>query len=127
MVISLKRFRIPIIGLLIIAIVFVSIWMVLENKKVQTVMGGFVHKDDRNQEEVQTAFNVYDKDDISERFQRPSKQPAFRLKYAAKDFINKSEQTPQIQTVFQTQEDVIQAYYAILKDASNMAGYYGRN
>lgn len=40
-----------------------------------------------------------------------------KLKYAAKDFINASEQPPYIQTIFQTPEDVIQAYYAILQDA----------
>ncbi len=126
MVISLKQFRAPMIGLLILAIVFISIWVLLDDKKVQTVMGGFVHTSDKHEErQVQSAFNTYEKEGISERFQRPSKQSAFKLKFTAKDFINKLEQPPHIQTIFQTAEDVLQAYYAILKDASNMAGYYG--
>lgn len=126
MVISLKRFRAPIIGFLILAILFISIWMVLGDRKAQTVMGGFVHTNDKYEYgQVQSVFNTYEKEDISERFQRPSKQSAFKLKYSADEFIKKSEQQPNIQTIFQTPEDVIQAYYAILKDASNMAGYYG--
>ncbi|MDP4182130.1 MAG: hypothetical protein Q8942_13700 [Bacillota bacterium] len=125
MVISLKKFKMPMLGLLILVIIFISLFMVLENKKDRIVMGGSLVTNDKHEKnEAQSVFNS-ETDNISERFQRPSKQSAYKLKYAANDFITHSDQSSHIQTIFKTPEDVIQAYYAILKDASNMEGFHG--
>jgi len=56
----------------------------------------------------------------AERFQRPSKQPALKLKYDFKDF-QENGKVP----LFSTAENAIHAYYAILKEAENMNGYHG--
>lgn len=126
MVISLKRFKLPLACILSLVIVLALIWVITKDNTIQPVMGGYIHANDKaGQEDMQPVFYDEQGNTNSERFQRPSKQSALKLKYTAKDFINNSEQPPYIQTVFQTPEDVIQAYYAILQDASNMAGYYG--
>jgi len=127
MVISLKRFKLPLICILSLAIVLVLMWVITEDTTIQPVMGGYIHANDKaGQEDIQPVFYDEHENTDSERFQRPSKQSVLKLKYSAKYFISNSEQLPPyIKTVFQTPEDVIQAYYAILQDASNMAGYYG--
>ncbi|AOT71421.1 hypothetical protein [Geosporobacter ferrireducens] len=128
MVILLRRLKFYLIVILVLAIASVFVWMIISNKNktVQTVMGGYIHTNNKPEGEVtQVVFNSDEINDDAERFQRPSKEPALKLKYTAKDFIDHLEEPPYIQTIFQTPEDVIQAYYAILKDAANMNGYHG--
>lgn len=126
MVISLKRLRFPLIGVLAVILILVSIWMISKDRTVKPIMGGVIHANDKTlKEDIRPVFYGEEVNDYSERFQRPSKQSAMKLKYSFEDFKNASEQPPYIKTIFQTTEDVIQAYYAILKDASNMAGFHG--
>lgn len=126
MVISLKRLRLPLVGVLAAVLILVSIWMIFKDETVNPIMGGFIHANDKIlEEDIRPVFNGEDVIDYSEQFQRPSKQLAMKLKFSFNDFKDASEQSPYIKTIFQTSEDVIQAYYAILKDASNMMGYHG--
>jgi hypothetical protein len=53
-----------------------------------------------------------------ERFQRPSKDKALKLKYSYEEASNPKRK-------FSTSKDVIEAYYTILKHAANMDGFYG--
>jgi len=68
---------------------------------------------------------TYEPNQDSERFQRPSKQPALKLKYVYKENGNFENQSPTNQEIFEMPEDLIHAYYAILKNAENMDEYCG--
>lgn len=135
MVISLRRIRLHILGLfLLMALIAISfsmfkvhfLFMTAGEKPTQLVVGGYLcFNAEPKPEDIENVYNSGDTADFSERFQRPSKQPALKLKYSAKDFINHTEQPPYIKAVFESPDEVIQAYYAILRDAANMAGYYG--
>jgi hypothetical protein len=69
---------------------------------------------------------VMNQDDISsERFQRPSKELPYSNPYTFKDFRKDNEKPPMVAKKFETAEDLILAYYGILREASNMVGYSG--
>lgn len=69
---------------------------------------------------------VINQDDISsERFQRPSKELPFPNPYTFKDFRKDNEKPPMVAKKFDNPEDLILAYYGILREASNMVGYSG--
>ncbi len=61
----------------------------------------------------------------SERFQRPSKEPPYPNPYSFRDFQKASEKPPLVTMAFEKPEDLILAYYGILREASNMLGYSG--
>lgn len=128
MVIVLRRLKFYLLLILILAIILMGLWMIISNKNktVQPAMGGYIHTNNKSEQELtQVVFNSNEINDDTERFQRPSKESALKLKYDAKDFIHALIESPYIQTTFNTPEDVIQAYYAILKDAENMSVYHG--
>lgn len=92
-------------------------------------VGAFIHAEEKSVSERARVESDQDETyEWEERFQRPSKLPAIKLKY---NFVPKDEDQvpPYVATgfpeVYQSPEDVIQAYYAILKNASNMEGYSG--
>lgn len=60
-----------------------------------------------------------------ERFRRPSKQLPLDNHYSFTDFEKENDKPPLITTVFKTSFDVVKAYFGILREASNMAGYLG--
>lgn len=62
---------------------------------------------------------------ISERFQRPSKQLPLPDHYSFHDFEKENDEPPLINKKFETPEDLLLAYYGILRAASNMLGYSG--
>lgn len=127
MFISIKKIKLIIIIILILlSLLMYRLDISLNNKEVQTVMGGDVRMVEKPEiGHPAFKYNPNNSGAVDERFQRPSKQPALALKYEANDFINFMEEPPYVTTKFESPEDVIQAYYAILKDASNMAGYHG--
>ena len=135
MVISLRRIRLHILGLfLLVALIALPFYMFgarfmfasAGGKPSQLVAGGYICINAGQElKDVEAVYNSEEMSDFSDRFQRPSKQPALQLKYSSKDFINHTEQPPYIQVVFESPDEVIQAYFSILRDAANMAGYYG--
>ena len=83
------------------------------------MLGGMLYTGDNlNQHSIQTAGQQ--KNNYSEKYQRPSGQPELSNPFTLQTFIN-SENT----ITFQDPEDVIYAYYGILKEASDMYGYSG--
>lgn len=114
-----------IISILVAAFIFKSIYF----DESHIAIGAFIHAE---KESVSESARVEsDKDETyewEERFQRPSKLPALKLKY---NFVPKDEDKvpPYIADGFpgayRSPEDVIHAYYAILKNAANMNGYSG--
>lgn len=117
---------IKIIGIslfLLAAVIFIA-----ANKFYQLpkyVAGGGIHNIDYD--EIVNVFNEnveYTKDESevwSERFQRPSKDLPLHNKYSFKDFENDKSMNKK----FENPEDVIYAYYGILREASNMVDYTG--
>lgn len=83
------------------------------------------NKNNSNGEKVDDNGSMYA---LDERFQRPSKLAAVKLKY---NFRPKDEEEvpPYIPegfpSIYQSPENVINAYYAILKNAANIIGYDG--
>jgi hypothetical protein len=64
-------------------------------------------------------------DYVTERFRRPSKCAPVDNPYTFQDFVKDYDAPPFITTVFDSPEDLIKAYFAILSNASNMPGYLG--
>ena len=64
-------------------------------------------------------------DDSSERFQRPSKALPYPNPYTFADFQKADEKPPLVTKKFDDPEDLILAYYGILREASSMLGYSG--
>ena len=60
-----------------------------------------------------------------ERFHRPSKDVPYPNPYSFKDFEKEYDKPPLIQKKFENPEDLVLAYYGILRDASNLDGYSG--
>lgn len=81
--------------------------------------GGNVHTASLLQHQLSEPVINQTNNDYSERYQRPSKQLPLPNQYTFQSFIQNNKIT------FDNPEDVIYAYYGILKEASNMSGYSG--
>ncbi|HWP79559.1 MAG TPA: hypothetical protein VN446_02865 [Candidatus Acidoferrum sp.] len=68
---------------------------------------------------------VSEEEDTDERFRRPSKALPYPNPYSFKDFEKANDEEPLITKKFEDPEDLILAYYGILREASNMVGYWG--
>ena len=88
------------------------------------VAGGKMHPVSYPDMQAQTAFSRQE-EKLSERFRRPSKEVPSLNKYSFNDFVKQDDTPPLITKKFDTPEDVILAYYGILRSASNMEGYSG--
>lgn len=87
------------------------------------IAGGILHSSLHNSDEY---IPVVNQEDISsERFQRPSKELPYPNPYTFQDFRKDNEKPPLITKKFERPEDLILAYYGILREASNMVGYSG--
>lgn len=75
-------------------------------------------------ETVMVAVNQVN-DVSSERFQRPAQQPPYPNAYSFQSFRVSDDREPLMTTVFDQAEDLILAYYGILREAANMQGYSG--
>lgn len=125
MVISIRKMILPatLIAALFIAIGFFVVKMTFQNKSQSiALMGGAIHV-------MATVKNVQ-MDSSSKgidfsRFQRPSSQSALNDKYTFAQFDRSRNSKPLCLEDFQTPEDVILAYFGILREAANMDGYSG--
>jgi hypothetical protein len=88
------------------------------------VAGGTIHPALDAMENSISVSNQQDTD-ASERFQRPSKGQPFPNPYSFEDFKKEDERPPLITKKFESPEDLLLAYYGILRNASNMSGYSG--
>ncbi|QHI72015.1 hypothetical protein [Aminipila terrae] len=125
---SLKKIILCGIIMVLILVAALTVRAVHWDKSI-IVAGGFIHTEmEQVSEETTTGLNNDDSYELEERFQRPSKLPAIKLKYT---FAPKDEDKvpPYIAegfpAIYQSPEDLIEAYYAILKSAANMKGYTG--
>lgn len=120
---------------IVVIIVILSFVVIYTQKldflnKNETVIGASIHaKKERGYEKERTEPNNDKYYEIDERFQRPSKLPSVKLKYnflRPKDY---DEVPPYVAEgfplIYDSSEDVIHGYYAILKSAANMSGYEG--
>ncbi len=88
----------------------------------KVIAGGMLNLPLRDSSEYIPAINQ----DISrERFQRPSKALPYPNPYTCRDFSRDNEKPPLVAKKFENPEDLILAYYEILREASNMLGYSG--
>jgi len=118
----LKGYKKP---LIILALAFVSILgflAVYRHARTEYFMGARVHPAIAGDEDHDGIRAAADRaGDVSERFHRPSRRPALNTKYSFLDLQNTYETVP----VFKNPEDLIKAYYGLLREASNMDGYHG--
>jgi len=136
MVINLRKIVRPAMAIALLIAAAAVFWLVFGGKysrvisgeESRFVLGGIIHKNciTKNcRTEYEQAQPVSERLGFGmdkERFQRPSKQPAFKLKY---DFDIKDLQDAGKVPRFSTAENAVHAYYAILKEAENMNGYHG--
>lgn len=124
MVISLRKAILPAaLSIALLVSVGMLIYKMIAIKEFQTYwMGGAIHA-------VATSAKKYADipaiDPDPERFQRPSSQPALQNPYSFSDFDSNWEKNTISPNDLHTPEDVILAYYGILREAANMAGYSG--
>lgn len=123
MVISLKKLIKPAVGIILLLTLIISARTIFSYKTDKYVMGGYLHSESTIEPDYSLPVSYTYKPD-SERFQRPSKQPAFKLKYVYSHNDSFASQSPLNETMFNRPEDVIEAYYAILKQACNLDGGY---
>lgn len=125
MVVSLRKMILPtvLIAALIVTCCSLAIKIASQNKRKSNVlMGGAVH----TMASIENAASESASDDADlSRFQRPSSQPALDNKYNMAQFDRDRSGNPLSLDHFQTPEDVILAYFGILREAANMAGYSG--
>ncbi|GAA0177117.1 hypothetical protein SH2C18_04020 [Clostridium sediminicola] len=132
MIIHIINIRKKLVGVLLgcIILVIILILKLTYFNESQISTGAFIHVEKESGYENDLAGFSNDKSyELDERFQRPSKLSAVKLKY---NFIrpkDKDEVPPYIAegfpTIYQSPENVIHGYYAILKNAANMIGYGG--
>lgn len=110
----IKTILIIIIGILLI----VSFKIIKYNFSMYKI-GAEIHKQqDKEENYTKTVFNNNEDDFYEGRFQRPSKDPGVKLKYK----FDVSKEYPK---KYSSSQGIIEAYYSILKDASNMMNFQG--
>ncbi|MHC1722124.1 MAG: hypothetical protein AB9836_02840 [Aminipila sp.] len=126
MLIRLKK----VIGIILIVIVIgvtIGIAPIIKEKwdRTSTVMGGTVHSLVFDSSYKKEAAHQNEDQVDNERFRRPSKQLTINNKFSFRYFQKDYDKPPLITTAFETSEDVVKAYFGILKNAANMEGYLG--
>ncbi|MEJ8553364.1 hypothetical protein [Tepidibacter sp. Z1-5] len=132
MFIHITNFRKKLLGVLLVTIILVTIIILKSTyfNESQIIIGAFIHSEKESKyEDDLYEFNSNKSYELDERFQRPSKLSSVKLKYNFRRPKDKGEVPPYVAegfpTIYQTPEDVIHGYYAILKSAANMMGYEG--
>ena len=117
-----KTYRKPLMVLLLAFAFVVGLLIIYHRTATTYVMGALIHPGRIETEERMGSLMVADLDeDEPERFHRPSGSPALNTKYSFSELQNPHETVP----VFKNPEDLIKAYYGLLREASNMAGHHG--
>lgn len=88
------------------------------------IAGGILHSSIHDLDVFIPVMNQ-ENNSSSERFRRPSKGLPYPNPYSFKDFRKQNAKPPLITEKFDNPEDLILAYYGILREASNMLGYSG--
>jgi hypothetical protein len=116
----IKKYRRPLVILVITFLAILAV-VVLNNRITDSYsLGSRLHTTSFIEENIlQTSAFSGQQQDLSERFQRPSKQPALDTKFRFQDLYGSP--LPR----FDNPEDVLKAYFAILKEASNMIEHHG--
>lgn len=127
MVISFKKLIVPVVIFAAAAVLLILIInaCLYKTVSVTVLMGGTVHTLSVDKSDYTSVFNDDSDVDYSERYQRPSKDKALYNKYSFGDFEKNDDKPPLITTAFNAPDDVIMAYFSIIKDAENMDGYLG--
>ncbi|HOP72570.1 MAG TPA: hypothetical protein PLO77_04890 [Thermoclostridium caenicola] len=117
-----NTYRKPILVLLLAFAFTVGLLVIYHHTSTTYVMGALLHPGMPVAETLNGNLTAADVDDNeAERFHRPSGSPALNTKYSFPDLQNVRETVP----VFKNPEDIIKAYYGLLREASNMTGYHG--
>ncbi len=117
-----KKYRKPLMILSLAFAFVIGLLVIYNHTNTVYIMGALVHPFMNDAEEHEGTLTVAEMVDISpERFHRPSSQPALNTKYSFLDLQNTHETVP----TFKNPEDLIKAYYGLLREASNMDGYHG--
>ncbi|KNF07567.1 hypothetical protein CLPU_15c00610 [Gottschalkia purinilytica] len=113
--------------IVIIVAIILAVYGIMFYKDEGYQIGAYIHTRDIKVEDVHTLTSLnLDKDSYDERFQRPSKEASMKLKYEFKDYNESKNNVPKGYPIKYTSPvDLIQAYYSILKEASNMEGFHG--
>ncbi|OPJ55816.1 hypothetical protein [Alkalithermobacter paradoxus] len=126
MIISKKdMIRLSFIVLIFIVVATVS-YNIAIYKDRNYKMGGYIYNKNMNSE-IST-FSSEEDYFHGERFGRPSKDKALKLKYNPNNFSESKTNSNILEgypSRYDSSEDVIHAYYSILKNASNMIGFQG--
>ncbi|MCM1990699.1 hypothetical protein [Oceanirhabdus seepicola] len=113
--------------LVVIAIAMI-LFKIINNNSNHYRIGGYIHKNRKRDVSHTRKLFGNEEDFYNERFQRPSKESALKLKYEFKGNLGDTE-PPYIPKdypkKYDTPEDVIHAYYSIIKEASNTIGFHG--
>jgi len=122
MVISLKKAILPFLLIVctVVTLVLLAYKLTVRRKGPAALLGGAVHT-----MSIPPGPQTKAADFDSSRFERPSSQPALENKYTFVLFDKSRTNEPFSLSGFQTPEDVILAFFGILRDAANMAGYSG--
>lgn len=124
-----KKVLLAIVGFFLLGIVcylIISSLLGFSSESANNMMaGGQLHSPLYQADEAVMAGVSQENDIGSERFQRPSQKPPYPNAYTFKDFeIHDGQQSP-VTMKFDHADDVILAYYGILREAANMQGYSG--
>lgn len=125
MVVSMRKTILPVVLIVALIVACCPLAMKIASRSKEqsnVLMGGVVHT--MASIENTTSESASDDDDFS-RFQRPSSQPALDNKYDMAQFDRDRGGNPLSLDHFKTPEDVILAYFGILREAANMVGYSG--
>lgn len=118
----LKKYSKPLMVLSLAFVFIIGLLVIYHHTTTEYVMGARIHLLVSESEEYQGSLTVTGTAaNEKERFHRPSRQPAINTKYSFLDLQNANETVP----VFKNPEDLIKAYYGLLREASNMTGYHG--
>lgn len=109
----------------IILMLLFAIFFIKRNRsKLHIYAGGMIHHQEQancNQSQSVMKFDMIQQtNDDNEKYQRPSKQLPLSNPFTFQSFEQSNNAY-----VFEQPEEVIYAYYGILKEASNMLGYSG--
>jgi len=118
----LQKYKKPLMILSLAFFSMVGLLIIYRHTSTEYFMGAVLHQFTNQPEESDSTIIASDMDlKIDERFQRPSRQPALNIKYSFPDLQNQKETVP----AFRDPEDLIKAYYGLLREAANMDGYHG--
>lgn len=124
MAISLRKLILPFVLMiaLIVALGMLAYKMTLVKRCPSYWMGGAIHVIAVSTKEY---AEIPEAELETDRFQRPSSQPALQNPYSFSDFDEGRGNRHLSPNDLRTPENVIMAYYGILREAANMGGYSG--